>query len=60
MQISKEVKQYMDSKQYRDEHDAQSFRVLLDRGFTIRQIKALDKAAEQVFGKPTSLNGTKR
>ena len=59
MQISKEVKQYMDSKQYRDEHDAQSFRVLLDRGFTIRQIKALDRAAEQVFGKPTKLNSRK-
>ena len=57
--ISKEDKQYMGTEQYKREHDAQAYKVslkeLLDRGFNLRQIKALENQAEEVFGKPTKL-----
>ena len=57
--MEKETAKYMDTKQYQDEHDAQAYKVtlreLLDRGFTLRQIQALENEAEQVFGKPTKL-----
>ena len=57
--ITKEDKQYMATDKYKDEHDAQTYKVtlneLLDRGFTLRQIRALENEAEQVFGKPPKL-----
>ena len=57
--ITKEDKQYMGTDKYKQEHDAQAYKVtlneLLDRGFTLRQIRALENEAEQVFGKPTKL-----
>jgi hypothetical protein len=59
--ISKEDKQYMGTEQYKQEHDAQAYkaslRELLDRGFTLRQIQALENQAEEVFGKPSKLKG---
>ena len=57
--INKEDKQYMDTDKYKQEHDTQAYKVtlneLLDRGFTLKQISALENEAEQVFGKPTKL-----
>ena len=57
--ISKNDKEYMASEAYRKEHDAQAYKIqlntLLDRGFTLKQIAALDEAAENVFGKDTKL-----
>jgi hypothetical protein len=57
--ISKEDKQYMGTDKYKQEHDAQTYKImlneLLDRGFSLKQISALENEAEQVFGKPTKL-----
>ena len=57
--ISKNDKEYMASEAYRKEHDAQAYKVglneLLDRGFTLKQIQALEEGAEQVFGNDTKL-----
>lgn len=57
--ITKEQKEYMASEAYRKEHDAQAYKVglndLLDRGFTLKQIQALEEGAEQVFGNDTKL-----
>ena len=57
--VSKADIKYMDTDKYRREHDAQSYKMtlntLLDRGFTLKQIAALDEAAEDVFGKDTKL-----
>ena len=58
-EIILEEKQYMNTNEYKNEHDAQAYKVtlneLLDRGFTLKQISALENEAEQVFGKPTKL-----
>ena len=57
--ISKEDKEYMGTNKYKLEHDAQTYKIivndLLDRGFNLKQIRALEKEAEQIFGKPTNL-----
>jgi len=57
--ITKEQKKYMASEAYRKEHDAQTYKIglneLLDRGFNLKQIRALEKEAEQVFGNDTKL-----
>ena len=49
----------MASEAYRKEHDAQTYKIglneLLDRGFNLKQIRALEKEAEQVFGNDTKL-----
>lgn len=49
----------MQSEAYRKEHDAQAYKMrlneLLDDGFTLKQINALNKIAEETFGKPTKL-----
>ena len=56
---SKEDIEYMGTDKYRREHDAQTYKMtlntLLDRGFTLKQIAALEEEAENVFGKPTNL-----
>jgi len=57
--ISKNDKEYMASEAYRKEHDAQAYKVnlnvLLDRGFSLKQIAALEREAENVFGTDTKL-----
>jgi len=57
--ISKEDKEYMGTNKYKQEHDAQTYKIivgdLLDRGFNLKQIRALEKEAEKIFGKPTNL-----
>ena len=57
--ITKEQKEYMASEAYINEHDAQAYKVrlneLLDRGFNLKQIRALEREAEQVFGNDTKL-----
>lgn len=57
--ITKEQEEYMQSEAYRKEHDAQAYKMrlneLLDDGFTLKQINALNKIAEETFGKPTKL-----
>ena len=57
--ITKEQKEYMASEAYRKEHDAQAYKIglneLLDRGFTLKQIQALEEGAEKVFGNDTKL-----
>ena len=49
----------MASEAYRKEHDAQAYKVnlnvLLDRGFNLKQIAALEREAENVFGTDTKL-----
>ena len=49
----------MASEAYRKEHDAQAYKIglneLLDRGFNLKQIRALEREAEQVFGNDTKL-----
>jgi len=49
----------MDTDKYKREHDAQTYKMtlntLLDRGFTLKQIAALEREAENVFGKDTKL-----
>ena len=56
---SKEDIEYMGTDKYRREHDAQAYKMtlntLLDRGFTLKQIAALEREAENVFGKDTKL-----
>ena len=57
--ISKNNKDYLASEAYRKEHDAQAYKVnlnvLLDRGFNLKQIAALEREAENVFGTDTKL-----
>jgi len=57
--ISKNDKEYMQSEAYRKEHDAQAYKMqlnaLLDRGFNLKQIAALEREAENVFGTDTKL-----
>ena len=49
----------MASEAYRKEHDAQAYKMqlnaLLDRGFNLKQIAALEREAENVFGSDTKL-----
>jgi len=56
---SKKDIEYMDTDKYKREHDAQTYKMtlntLLDRGFTLKQIAALEREAENVFGKDTKL-----
>ena len=57
--ISKTDMKYMGTDKYKREHDAQNYKMivngLLDRGFNLKQIRALEKEAEEIFGKPTNL-----
>jgi len=57
--ISKTDVEYMGTDKYKREHDAQTYKIivndLLDRGFNLKQIRALEKEAEKIFGKPTNL-----
>jgi SOS response regulatory protein OraA/RecX len=57
--ISKTDIKYMGTDKYKREHDAQAYKMivndLLDRGFNLKQIRALEKEAEEIFGKPTNL-----
>ena len=56
---SKKDIEYMDTDKYKREHDAQTYKMtlntLLDRGFTLKQIAALEREAENVFGTDTKL-----
>ena len=47
--------EYMASKQYKEEHDIQSAKEVKERMlklFTEKQIKMIDKLAEEIFGSP--------
>jgi len=53
--IKKEADKYMKTEQYKKEHDAQSAEEVKERMkelFTEKQLKMIDKLAEEVFGKP--------
>ena len=50
--ISKEEEKIMATKAYEREHDRQAFKaVMLEQGFTERQIKALENQAKEIFNK---------
>ena len=53
--IKKEADKYMKTKQYKEEHDTQSAQEVKERMkelFTEKQLKIIDKLAEDIFGSP--------
>jgi hypothetical protein len=53
--IKAETDKYMRTKQYKEEHDTQSAQEVKERMkelFTEKQLKIIDKLAEDIFGSP--------
>jgi len=53
--IKKEADKYMKTEQYKKEHDTQSAQEIKERMkelFTEKQLKVIDKLAEEIFGSP--------